>query len=88
MQSEDRTPSLSQAQRLKQLYQEGKLSADSIFAVMTEEKANEKEQVKFKTERLKGYFPKEYTAKQMEDVILKLLDDWQKRQARDTGMDR
>jgi ParB family chromosome partitioning protein len=57
--SEETTPSLSQAQRLKKLSQEGKLDEDKIFEILTEEKANQKEQIKFKVDSLKKYFPKD-----------------------------
>jgi len=79
MESEDRTPSLSQAQRMRRLSSDGKLDMDAIFAIMTEEKPNQKEQIKLKTESIKGFFPKNYTAQQMEQVILKLLADWQRK---------
>jgi ParB family chromosome partitioning protein len=76
MESEDRTPSLSQAQRMKRLSADGRLDMDAIFSIMTEEKPNQKEQVKLKTESIKGYFPKGYTARQMQDVIVRLLAEW------------
>ena len=82
MQSEDATPSLSQAQRIKKLSVDGKLDMDAIFGIMTEEKANQKEQVKLKKDNIKGYFPKGYTTQQMEKVIMKLLGDWQRRRER------
>lgn len=72
----DATPSLSQAQRLRLLSRQFRLSRDSIYAVMSEEKANQKEQVKFKVEDLKAYFPKGYTPKDMSETIIKLLDDF------------
>ena len=68
------TPSLSQAQRLKKLSQEGKLDMDKIFSIMTEEKPNQKEQVRIKTESLRKYFPRNYSAQQMEREIIKLLE--------------
>ena len=77
--SEEATPSLSQAQRLKKLSQEGKLDEDKTFEILTEEKANQKEQIKFKVDSLKKYFPKDYLPKQMEDVMIKLLSDWQRK---------
>lgn len=77
--SEETTPSLSQAQRLKKLSQEGKLDEDKTFEILTEEKANQKEQIKFKVDSLKKYFPKDYSPKQMEDVMIKLLSDWQRK---------
>jgi|AGTN01.3.fsa_nt_gi ParB-like partition proteins len=83
MQSEQRTPSLSQAMRLKALSQEGKLDMDAIFAVMTEEKPNQKEQIKLPKEQIGGFFPKSYSLKQMEDTIIKLLSDWQRKRERE-----
>lgn len=74
MESEEATPSLSQAQRMKQLSQSGRLDMDTIFAVMTEEKANQKETLKINTSKLKKYFPKDTTPKQMEDTIISLLE--------------
>ena len=74
MESEEATPSLSQAQRMKSLSQSGRLDMDTIFAIMTEEKGNQKETVKIGMERLKKYFPKGTTPKQMEDTIIRLLE--------------
>ena len=74
MESEEATPSLSQAQRMKQLSQSGRLDMDTIFAIMTEEKGNQKETLKINTSKLKKYFPKNTTPKQMEDTIIKLLE--------------
>ena len=74
MESEEATPSLSQAQRMKSLSQSGRLDMDMIFSIMTEEKGNQKETVKIGMERLKKYFPKGTTPKQMEDTIIKLLE--------------
>ena len=74
MESEEATPSLSQAQRMKSLSQSGRLDMDTIFAIMTEEKGNQKETVKIGMERLKKYFPKGTTPKQMADTIIKLLE--------------
>lgn len=82
MQSEVATPSLSQAQRMKKLSAQGKLDMDTIFGIMTEEKANQKEQVKLKKDNIKGFFPKGYTTQQMEHVIMKLLGDWQRKRER------
>ena len=85
MESEEATPSLSQAQRMKQLSQTGRLDMDAIFAVMTEEKANQKETLKIKTDKLRKYFPKGTTPKQMEDTIIKLLErELQKKRNRDS----
>ena len=74
MESEDTTPSLSQAQRMKRLSQSGRLDMDTIFEIMTEEKANQKETLKFSADRIKKYFPKDTTPKQMEDYIIRLLE--------------
>ena len=70
-------PSLSQAQRLKKLAQEGHFSYDVAFAVMGEEKKDELDKVVIKNDTLRKYFPRSYTPKQMEDTIIKLLDQWQ-----------
>ena len=75
MQSEDCTPSLSQAIRMKKLSQQVKLTPEVMFAILTEEKPNQKEQVRIKTESLRKYFPKSYSAEQMEQAILKLLEN-------------
>ncbi len=72
---EDATPSLSQAIRMKKLSQQGKLTPEVIYAVLTEEKPNQKEQVRIKTESLRKYFPGSYSAEQMERAILKLLEE-------------
>lgn len=79
MDCENCTPSLSQAQRLKKLSQEGKFTKDTAFAILTEEKPNQKEQIRFPVERVRKYFPKNYTQKQMEETIEKLLSDWQRK---------
>ena len=85
MESEEATPSLSQAQRMKSLSQSGRLDMDMIFSIMTEEKGNQKETVKIGMERLKKYFPKETTPKQMEDTIIKLLErELQRKRGRDS----
>ena len=85
MESEEATPSLSQAQRMKSLSQSGRLDMDTIFAIMTEEKGNQKETVKIGMERLKKYFPKGTTPKQMEDTIIKLLErELQRKRGRDS----
>ena len=75
-------PSLSQAQRLKKLAQEGHFSYDVAFAVMGEEKKDELDKVIIKNDTLRKYFPRSYTPKQMEDTIIKLLDQWQRKQQR------
>ena len=75
-------PSLSQAQRLKKLAQEGHFSYDVAFAVMGEEKKDELDKVVIKNDTLRKYFPRSYTTKQMEDTIIKLLEQWQRKQQR------
>ena len=75
-------PSRSQAQRLKKLAQEGHFSYDVAFAVMGEEKKDELDKVVIKNDTLRKYFPRSYTPKQMEDTIIKLLDQWQRKQQR------
>ena len=75
-------PSLSQAQRLKKLAQEGHFSYDVAFAVMGEEKKDELDKVVIKNDTLRKYFPRSYTPKQMENTIIKLLDQWQRKQQR------
>ena len=75
-------PSLSQAQRLKKLAQEGHFSYDVAFAVMGEEKKDELDKVVIKNDTLRKYFPRSYTPKQMEEKIIQLLDAWQKKQQR------
>ena len=85
MESEEATPSLSQAQRMKQLSQSGRLDMDTIFAIMTEEKGNQKENLKINTSKLKKYFPKNTTPKQMEETIIKLLErELQRKRNRDS----
>ena len=85
MESEEATPSLSQAQRMKQLSQSGRLDMDTIFAIMTEEKGNQKETLKINTSKLKKYCPKNTTPKQMEETIIKLLErELQRKRNRDS----
>ena len=85
MESEEATPSLSQAQWMKTLSQSGRLDMDMIFSIMTEEKGNQKETVKIGMERLKKYFPKGTTPKQMEDTIIRLLErELQRKRGRDS----
>ena len=85
MESEEATPSLSQAQRMKQLSQSGRLDMDTIFAIMTEEKGNQKETLKINTSKLKKYFPKDTTPKQMEETIIRLLErELQRKRNRDS----
>ena len=79
MDSEQATPSLSQAQRLKKFSQQKMLSLDVMRAVMSEEKKNDLDRVTLKNETLRRYFPKSYTPKQMEDTIIKLLEGWYKK---------
>ena len=85
MESEEATPSLSQAQRMKSLSQSGRLDMDTIFAIMTEEKGNQKETLKINTSKLKKYFPKNTTPKQMEETIIRLLErELQRKRSRDS----
>ena len=85
MESEEATPSLSQAQRMKSLSQSGRLDMDTIFAIMTEDKGNQKETLKINTSKLKKYFPKNTTPKQMEETIIKLLErELQRKRGRDS----
>ena len=85
MESEEATPSLSQAQRMKSISQSGRLDMDTIFAIMTEEKGNQKETLKINTSKLKKYFPKNTTPKQMEETIIKLLErELQRKRNRDS----
>ena len=85
MESEEATPSLSQAQRMKSMSQSGQLDMDMIFSIMTEEKGNQKETLKINTSKLKKYFPKNTTPKQMEDTIIKLLErELQRKRNRDS----
>ena len=81
----DATPSLSQAQRLRKYNEQGRLSIDTIFAVLSEEKPNQKEQVKFKTEDIRKYFPKSYTSLDMQKTIITLLEKWQRQRERNRG---
>ncbi|MCI9000654.1 MAG: ParB/RepB/Spo0J family partition protein [Clostridia bacterium] len=86
IESEDCTPSYPQAIRMRELSKQNKLDMDTIFNIMTEQKPNQKEQIKFKVEKLKGYFPKGYSTKQMEDTIEKLLKQYMQRwKNRDLG---
>ena len=81
----DATPSLSQAQRLRKYSEQGRLSIGTIFAVLSEEKPNQKEQVKFKTEDIRKYFPKSYTSLDMQKTIITLLEKWQRQRERNRG---
>ena len=82
IESEQATPSLSQAQRLKKFSEEGHLNEDSMLAIMSEEKKPEKNDLTIKADKLQKYFPKSYTPQQMEQVIIRLLDGWQKKRQR------
>ena len=84
----DATPSLSQAQRLRSFSRQGRLNSDVIFAVMSEEKANQKEQIRFRKEKIQKYFPKSYTGKDMQNTILKLLEKWQRQRERNAREER
>ena len=85
MESEEAMPSLSQAHRMKSMSQSGRLDMDTIFAIMTEEKGNQKETLKINTSKLKKYFPKNTTPKQMEETIIKLLErELQRKRNRDS----
>ena len=83
MDSEQATPSLSQAQRLKKFSQEGSLSVDVMRAIMSEEKKPEQEKVTLTGDKLRKYFPKSYTPEQMESTIIRLLEQWQRKRQQD-----
>ena len=83
MDSEQATPSLSQAQRLKKFSQEGHLSIDVMRAIMGEEKKSDLDRVTFTSDTLRKYFPKSYTPARMQETIIKLLEQWQKKRQRD-----
>lgn len=83
MESEDCTPSLSQAIALKQSSQHGNLTMDRIIAIMTQPKANQREKISFRTDEVRKFFPRDYTPAQMQAVILKLLDEYQRKRQRD-----
>ena len=82
MESEDCTPSLSQAIQLKQLSQAGKLDMDTIFGILTQPKGNQREKISFRTDEVRKFFPKNYTPAQMQEVILKLLGEYQRKRQR------
>lgn len=82
MQSEDCTPSLSQSVRLKKLSQKAELTPEKILDIMSEQKANQKERVRIEVSQLRKYFPRSYTAKQMEQSILKLLEEQYRKKQR------
>ena len=79
MDSEQATPSLSQAQRLKKFSQEGHLSLDVMRAIMGEEKKSDLDKVTFTSDTLRKYFPKSYTPQRMQETIIKLLEQWQRK---------
>ena len=82
MQSEDCTPSLSQAVRLKKLSQKAELTPEKILDIMSEQKANQKDRVRIEVSQLRKYFPRNYTAHQMEQSILKLLEEQYRKKQR------
>ncbi|HBT64440.1 MAG TPA: chromosome partitioning protein ParB [Ruminococcaceae bacterium] len=82
IESEQCTPSLSQAQQMKKLSGEGQLAMDTIFGILTAEKPNQKEQIKFKVDDLRKLFPKNYTTQQIEKTIMRLILDWQQKRER------
>ena len=83
MDSEQATPSLSQAQRLKKFSQEGHLSIDVMRSIMSEEKKSELDKVTLTSDTLRKYFPKSYTPQRMQETIIKLLEAWQRKRQRD-----
>ncbi|EQB20449.1 Chromosome (plasmid) partitioning protein ParB [Dehalobacter sp. UNSWDHB] len=83
IQSEDCTPSLSQAQRIKKFSQEGRLNADVIYSILTEEKPNQKERFHIQRDRIDRYFPKNFTEKQKEELVVQLLESWYKKRQRE-----
>ena len=85
MESEDCTPSLSQAIQLKRLSQAGELDIDRIFDILREPKANQIDKISFRTEDLRKYFPKSYSAARIQETILKLLGDYQKKRQRENS---
>ena len=82
MESEDCTPSLSQAIQMKQLSQAGKLNMDTIFGILTQPKANQREKISFRADEVRKFFPRNYTPAQMQEVILKLLGEYQRKRQR------
>ena len=83
MELNDCTPSHAQAIRLKKLSQEGVLQDQTIYDILAEQKPSQQEQYKFKREDIRKYFPKNYTDKQICDIVIKLLEQWQRRRERD-----
>lgn len=88
IQAEDCTPSLAQAQRMKKLSQDGKLNGDVILGIMTEEKPNQKEKLTIPKDRLSRFFPQDYSAQQMEEVIMQLVETWYRRKQRERDHER
>ena len=86
--SEQATPSLSQAQRMKKLSQEGKLTDDSMLSIMMEQKKPENWNLTLPIEKIRKYFPRSYTPQKMEETILKLLDSWMRQQKRQRDQQR
>ena len=84
----DATPSLSQAQRLRKFSQQGRYSTDVVFAVLCEEKPNQKEQVRFMEDDIRKYFPKNYTKSDMQKTIISLLEKWQRQRERNRRDER
>ena len=82
MESEQATPSLSQAQRMKRMSQEGKLTEDTMLSVMSEQKKPEVDRIVFTSDTLRKYFPRSYTPKKMEETIINLLEGWMKKRQR------
>lgn len=83
MESEQATPSLSQAQRLKKFSQAGNLTRESMLAIMSEEKKSDLDRLTFTTDTLRKYFPKSYTPQQMENTIIKLLETWARKRQKE-----
>lgn len=84
----DATPSLSQAQRLRKFSKDGNFFVDTVFAVLNEEKPNQKEQVRFMEEDIRKYFPKSYTKSDMQKIIISLLEKWQRQRERNRRDER
>lgn len=82
------TPSILEAQRLRDFSKQGRLNADVIYAVMSEEKANQKKQIHFPKAEIQKYFPKSHTGKDMQNTILKLLEKWQRQRERNAKEER
>ena len=82
MESEDCTPSLSQAVQLKKLSQSGELNIDKIFEILREPKATQQEKISFRVDDLRKFFPKSYSATRIQETILKLLSDYQRKRLR------